>query len=110
MTEQTVAIIDKFSNSLKSTPEYLNYLKKRDLLQEDKERWQRANEYRRARFRLMHDNPDPYQLLESFEKDNESLHMDRNIEEYLAAECEVCRMIQEVYVKISAAIDIDIDA
>lgn len=109
MTENTAAMIDEFTRQLKLTPEYVHYEKKRAIVSSDSERWKKANEYRKARFHLMHDNPDPYEMLETFERENEHLHWDQIIEDYLEAEVAVCRLVQEVYVKIFAAIDIDID-
>lgn len=108
MTDKTTAMIDEFSHNLKLTPEYQLYESKRNVLFSNPEKWKIANDYRRARFDLMHRTPDPFELLEDFERANEHLHWDREIEEYLEAEVVVCRMVQEVYTKIFAAIDIDI--
>lgn len=111
MTEQTSALIDGFADDLKRTPEYTDYKMKRELLRWYPERWKMANNYRRERFFLQESvgGDELFERMDEFERNNSHIHRDRLIEDYLNAELAVCRLLQDMHVRVFAAIDIDVE-
>lgn len=109
MSGETSELIDRFANDLKKTVEYRDYEEKRERLKRNPEKWEKTNEYRKQRFLMQRDTNDLFERMEEFEDRFAYIHKDSLIEDYLVAELTLCRLVQDMHVRIYAAIDIDVD-
>lgn len=100
---------DAFIESVKKSEEYLEYHKRLEEIKQDEELWKKVVDYRRKRYNLqnMANEEELFDKSETFEKDYVALKDTPGVSEYLDAEVALCRLVQEVCMKISEAIDFE---
>lgn len=100
---------DAFIEAIKNSEEYLEYHKRLDEIKKDEELWKQVVDYRRKRYNLqnMANEDELFDKSETFERDFASLKDIPGVSEYLDSEIAVCRLVQEVCMKISEAIDFE---
>jgi len=108
MTTETEKVIEEFTKKLRQTREYRLYTEVVDKIRDFPGLEEEINEYRRKNYLLQKSEEDLFDKIDAFEREYEQFRTNPMVEEYLQAELEVCRMMQEVYVQIAEAVDLDI--
>lgn len=72
---------------------------------------ERINEFRKKRFEFQnYEGDDLFEKTDEFEKEYKIFQEEPVVREYLAAELEICRRIQELNAAITGIVDIDMDS
>lgn len=108
MMKESEKIIKEFAERLKRTEEYRLYIRKKEKVAEFPGLWEDINRYRKEYYMLQKSNEELFDKLDEFEKKYNKMCSNPVVSEYLEAELEVCKMMQEVYAQIADAIDLDI--
>ncbi len=107
MSELTSAV-ENFITVIKGTDEYQAYLRERDKVSRYPELKQRIDEYRTKSFELQNLTGDElFQKIEEFSCKYEKFREDPLVSDFLEAELDFCRMMQDLTTKITAALDFD---
>ncbi len=100
---------DAFIESIKKSEEYVTYRDKLKEIKQNEELWRNVVDYRRKRYNLqnMASEEELFDKSEAFERDFSALKDTPGVEEYLDAEVALCRMIQDICMKITEAVDFE---
>lgn len=100
---------DKFIEAVKKSEEYVDYRKALEDLKQNAETWNRVIDYRRKRFNLqnMANEEELFDKSETFEREYKDLKEIPGVTEYLDAEVALCRMVQDICMKITEAIEFE---
>ena len=99
----------KLIDVVKNSPEYKEYQRIRELVRQEPEKERAINEFRRRNFELhKYRNVDLYAEMDRLEGEFASLRAEPYVNEYLAAELAVCRMIQKINYGIMTEIEFDL--
>ena len=101
-------IIQDFTERLKQTREYRLYDEKKKLAQQEPGLWEQISEYRRQNYELQNSKEGLFDKIDDFVKTYEDLMANPLVADYLEAETEVCKMINEIYAQIAEAINLDL--
>lgn len=94
---------------VKNSPEYKEYQRIRELVHQEPEKERAINEFRRRNFELHKcRNVDLYAEMDRLEGEFAQLRAQPYVNEYLAAELSVCRMIQKINYSIMTEIEFDL--
>lgn len=93
----------------KSSDEYKNYVKAKEVVKADSELWRQINIYRKQRMELQQtaSGDEIYERIEAFENNYSELLSKESAREYLDAELALCRMIQELGLLIVDAVEFE---
>lgn len=95
--------------AVKDSPEYKEYQRIRELVHQEPEKERAINEFRRRNFELHKcRNVDLYAEMDRLEGEFASLRAQPYVNEYLAAELAVCRMIQRINYSLMMEIEFDL--
>ena len=106
--KETDKIIHEFTERLKRTEEYRQYVEKRDKVREYPGLQDDINEFRRKNYLLQNSGEELFDKIDTFVKEYEEFRSNPVVEDYLQAELAVCRMVQNIYTQIAEAIDLDL--
>ena len=94
---------------VKNSPEYKEYQRIRELVHQEPEKERAINEFRKRNFELHKcRNVDLYAEMDRLEGEFARLRAEPYVNEYLAAELAVCRMIQKINYSIMTEIEFDL--
>lgn len=94
---------------VKNSPEYKEYQRMRELVHQEPEKEKAINEFRRRNFELHKcRNVDLYAEMNRLEGEFAPLRAQPYVNEYLAAELAVCRMVQRINYSIMMEIEFDL--
>lgn len=104
-------ISEPVSRFLKNTDEYRRYFHEKEKLSRFPELKKQIDEFRRRNFELQNqENADVlFDKIDEFEREFESLRDNPLVNDFLAAELAVCRLIQEFFIHITEELDFDMD-
>ncbi|MCI9526487.1 MAG: YlbF family regulator [Lachnospiraceae bacterium] len=95
--------------AVKDSPEYKEYQRIRELVHQEPEKERAINEFRRRNFELHKcRNVDLYAEMDRLEGEFAPLRAQPYVNEYLAAEFAVCRMIQRINYGLMMEIEFDL--
>lgn len=101
--------IKEFTDEIKATLIYHNYKTKLSVLKENDDLWNQVREYRNKKLEFQN-NTSPEELFdryENFEKNYEYLTKNPVVKDFLEAELDLCRLVQEISQSIAEAIDFE---
>ncbi len=111
MTNDQIRMAAKdYASRIQETDIYRKYCKERERLKKDPELYAKVNEYRRSTYEL-HNNTDKDQLfdrMDAYEKEYESFRENPLVENFLQAELDFCRLIQELNIIIMDHLDFEL--
>ncbi len=99
--------IKAFVEAIKSTEEYQTYIRERDSLRKNPQLCQEVDTYCRLHFELQRDEDTREEQLEAFERQYAEFRERPEVDAYLTAELDFCRMMQEVNMQVTKALDFD---
>ena len=68
------------------------------------------NEFRKKRFEFQkYEGEDLFEKIDEFQREYQTFKEEPIVREYLAAELEICRLVQEIYGAIDELVDIDME-
>lgn len=100
----------KLAQAIKNTEEYRTYCSLRDQIRRMPELERAVNELRHRTMEMnrRYSGDELYDRLDETLAEFEKFRSDPLVDEYLSHELAVCRMVQNIYVQISEAIDLDL--
>ena len=109
MYQNIDGILDNLIAVVKDSPEYKDYIKMQELIHQDLEKERAVNEFRRRNFELHKcRNVDLYTEMDRLEQEFAPLREQEYVNEYLAAELAVCRLVQYINYRFMEEIDFDL--
>lgn len=101
--------INDFVDKVKKSEVYEEYRRTLDELKKDPELYTRVEEYRKQRANMQNfsNAEELYERADLFEKENEWLKKIPAAAEFLEAELALCRMVQDICLKITEALDFE---
>lgn len=89
---------------------YKNYQEQLFLIRQNPEKYQRVNEFRRKNYELQQsDGRDMDERIEALAEELERFREDPVVDDFFRAELAFCRMMQEVNLRVTEAIDFDME-
>lgn len=92
---------------IKTSDKYKEYQEAREILSRDKEKYDRANHYRKECYRFQ-TRETPMSELEHLTAVRKELVKDYDTERYILSENELCRLVQKIIYGIVDELDIEI--
>lgn len=100
--------IDHFLEEFKCTDAYRNYQEQKQRVAEIPGLVEKINHFRRNRFEIQqYSGDDLFERIDIFENEYQAFEEEPVVREYLAAELEICRRIQELSSAVIEAVGID---
>lgn len=105
--EKIDAQVDLLAQCIKDSQIYRNYRVQVEKLEKQPELLEQINEFRRRNFELQSQQPGENMLdkVEDFSREYESFRETPLVADFLQAELELCRLMQDVQIKLTQAID-----
>ena len=103
--------LDDFLEAIKESEAYQDYQYQKERVKRVPGLSERINDFRAQRFEFQsYQGEDLFEKVDEFERKFETFKEEPMVREYLAAELEICRIVQEINDEIVDLIDIDMDA
>lgn len=102
-------VTDDYINELKKTSAYTEYRAALETVKQNEELWRRIEEYRRRRtdYQNFSNNDDMYDKADRIRQEYADVFNNQDAKEFLDAEVAICRMVQDISIKIAEAIDFE---
>ncbi len=98
--------LDRLIRSVKESPEYREYQRMRAKIHLEPEKEKAVNEFRERNYKLHeYSGVDLFMEMDAMEKEYAPLRAQPNVNEFLAAELAVCRMVQNINYRLMEEID-----
>ena len=102
--------IEEFLTALKESSAYQDYVYQKERVKRVPGLVDRINEFRAERFIFQnYQGDDLFERVDEFERRYETFQEEPMVREYLAAELEICRLVQEINDAIIDLVDIDME-
>ncbi len=102
---QNIGRLDNAINALVAailaTDEYQSYEAELNKVKQYPELKKQIDDYRKRNFELQHSADNDFNKLEQFEREYEIFRENPLVMDFLAAELDLCRMIQDMYMRIT---------
>ena len=106
--DQLQKSLENLIQAVKDSPEYREYRRMSDLLHMEPEKEKAVNEFRKRNYQLRTLNGvDLYAEMDHLDKEYANLRSQPNVNEFLAAELSVCRMVQRINYRLMEEIDFE---
>lgn len=101
---------DDFLEALRESEAYKDYQYQKERVKRVPGLADRINDFRAQRFEFQsYQGEDLFEKVDEFEKKFETFQEEPMVREYLAAELEICRIVQQINDEITELIDIDMN-
>ena len=102
---------DSFVETIKSTEAYKRYAYEKEKLERLPELKRKIDDYRKRMYEFQNsENSDQlFDQVDRLEEEGASFRANPLVNDFLAAELAFCRMMQEIYTKITAEVDFDME-
>jgi cell fate (sporulation/competence/biofilm development) regulator YlbF (YheA/YmcA/DUF963 family) len=100
--------LEQFLRAFRESEAFRDYAYQKQRVKEIPGLADRINEFRRKRMEFQYYNGDDlFEKVDEFEREYSSFEEEPVVREYLAAELEICRQVQEINTAIAGLVDID---
>lgn len=98
-----------YVKAIKETAVYKKYCEQLERLKRNPEQYQKVNEFRRRNYEMQNttEKDELFDKMDAFEQEYEKFREDPLVDEFLRAELAFCRMMQEVNLYITEAVNFD---
>lgn len=98
-----------FRDALHETKVYQEYLRAKNELKQDKERWETLQQYRKKRYEIQQlaGGEELYERMETFVLEEQQYRMNPKVAAFLDAELALCRMMQEIFLSMVDSLDFE---
>lgn len=95
---------------IRKTDVYEEYLQQRDILKAQPGLYEQVNVYRQKNFDIQNEaeGAELFDRMEAFEREYREFRENPAVDDFLRAELAFCRMMQEMYVLLTAQIDFEV--
>ena len=101
---------ERYAETIRNTDVYKTYQGQLFLIRQNPEKYQRVNEFRRKNYELQQsDGRDMDERIEALAEELERFREDPVVDDFFRAELAFCRMMQEVNLRVTEAIDFDME-
>lgn len=102
--------MEEFLAALKESSSYKDYHYQKERVKRVPGLADRINDFRAKRFEFQnYQGDDLFEKIDEFEREYETFQEEPMVREYLAAELEICRLVQEINDAIIDLVDIDME-
>lgn len=102
--------MEEFLTALKESSSYKDYHYQKERVKRVPGLAERINDFRAKRFEFQnYQGDDLFEKIDEFERQYETFQEEPMVREYLAAELEICRLVQEINDAIIDLVDIDME-
>ncbi|MCI9081334.1 MAG: YlbF family regulator [Lachnospiraceae bacterium] len=109
MQQRMEEILNNLVEAFKDSQEYKEYQRMREVLAQEPEKEKAVNEFRRRNFELhKYRNTDLYNEMDRVEHEFAPLREQAFVNEFLAAELAVCRMVQRINYRLMEEIEFEL--
>ncbi len=101
--------VESLITAIHNTKEYQAFLREKEKVARFPELKQKINEYRLKNYELQNSTNDDelFDKMEEFDREYEEFRDDPLVSDFLEAELDFCRMMQDMNMRITAALDFD---
>lgn len=101
--------VESLITVIHNTKEYQTFLREKEKVARFPELKQKINEYRLKNYELQNSTNDDelFDKMEEFDREYEEFRDDPLVSDFLEAELDFCRMMQDMNMRITAALDFD---
>ena len=102
--------ISSLLEAFKESPEYVEFQKQNEILQQKPELKKRVDAFRGDNYRVQNEcgSDNLFDVVEQMGKESAELRRHPEVNAYLDAELALCKMMQKICVKLAEGIDMDI--
>ena len=102
--------INQFLNELQDSSAFRDYKYQKERIKKVPGMKDRINEFRKKRFEFQkYQGEDLFEKIDEFQREYQAFKEEPIVREYLAAELEICRLVQQIYGAIDELVDIDME-
>lgn len=102
--------VDTFIEAIKNSDTYHEYVLQNERVRQVPGLKEKIDAYRKKNYEFQsYEGDDIFEKVDELEREMDEIKEDPLVRAYLAAELELCRMVQNINVSIAEAVDIDID-
>ena len=102
--------IGQFLKELQESSAFRDYKYQKERIRKVPGMKERINEFRKKRFEFQkYEGEDLFEKIDEFQKEYQNFKEEPIVREYLAAELEICRLVQQIYGAIDELVDIDME-
>ena len=102
--------LNQFLNELQESSAFKDYKYQKERIKKVPGMKERINDFRAKRFEFQnYEGEDLFEKIDEFQKEYQAFKEEPIVREYLAAELEICRLVQEINNAIDDLVDIDME-
>ncbi len=103
------AQLERLEAAIKGTPVYQRYAVQKELMAKEPELKARIDEFRQKNYELQtsEQTEDLFERIDQFSREYKDFRENPKVSAFLEAELALCRMMQEIHLKITQAVDFD---
>ena len=102
--------VNQFLNEFQNSSAFRDYKYQKERIKKVPGMKDRINEFRKKRFEFQkYQGEDLFEKIDEFQKEYQTFKEEPMVREYLAAELEICRLVQDIYGAIDELVDIDME-
>lgn len=110
MEQSLIDATEKYAEMIRSTDVYRTYQEQLSLIRQNPEKYQRVNEFRKKNYELQQsEGRDIDERIEALAEELEKFREDPVVDDFFRAELAFCRMMQEVNLRITEAVNFDME-
>ncbi len=110
MEQSLIDATEKYAERIRSTDVYRTYQEQLSLIRQNPEKYQRVNEFRRKNYELQQsEGRDIDERIEALAEEMEKFREDPVVDDFFRAELAFCRMMQEINLRVTEAINFDME-
>lgn len=100
-------LVSELTQALLEAPEYLEYRKQLERVKQEPGLKEKIDDFRTKNFELQNSPDYAFDKMEQFEREYQSFRENPLVADFLAAELELCRMLQGISMSIVEAIEFE---
>ena len=102
--------LSQFLEELQNSSAFRDYKYQKERIKKVPGMKERINEFRRKRFEFQkYEGEDLFEKIDEFQREYQTFKEEPIVREYLAAELEICRLVQQIYGAVDELVDIDME-
>ena len=102
--------VNQFLNEFQNSSAFRDYKYQKERIRKVPGMKDRINEFRKKRFEFQkYQGEDLFEKIDEFQREYQAFKEEPIVREYLAAELEICRLVQQIYGAIDELVDIDME-
>ena len=102
--------LNHFLNEFQESAAFKDYKYQKERIKKVPGMKERINDFRAKRFEFQnYEGEDLFEKIDEFQKEYQTFKEEPIVREYLAAELQICRLVQEINIAIDDLVDIDME-